>query len=161
MIGSLRSRVIRRAHAVARPVVGAFWLWAAPVSLGVRTMVIRDDTVMLVRHAQDGQWYLPGGGVKRRETLLEALARELREETRLVVEPESERIVGVYSSSFEGKSDHIVVFTCTAKGDLAPDLTEIDDAAFFTLTHLPATTSPGTRRRLADLAGCTPVSGAW
>lgn len=44
------------------------------------------DRILLCRHEKDGidYWLLPGGGVQGGETLLEALHRELAEETGLV-----------------------------------------------------------------------------
>ena len=44
--------------------------------------------LLLAKHRKDGQeyWVVPGGGVKRGETLREALQREFLEETNLSVE---------------------------------------------------------------------------
>ncbi len=51
----------------------------------VYTALIRDDRVLMVRHVHDGRnyWTLPGGGVEVGETLTEAAAREVKEETGL------------------------------------------------------------------------------
>lgn len=49
-------------------------------------IVVRDDRVLLVRHALPGQydfWVCPGGGALGDESLEEAAAREVREETGL------------------------------------------------------------------------------
>jgi mutator protein MutT len=56
--------------------------------VGVGGVVIRDGAVLLVQRAQDplaGQWTIPGGAVEVGETLKEAVARELMEETGLEV----------------------------------------------------------------------------
>lgn len=99
----------------------------------------------------------------RGEALFDAVAREVREETALTVSPERAAIFGVYSSFLEGKSDHIVVFTCIAIGEVQPDGIEIDAAAFWPPAAPPDTVSPGTRRRLAELISgtTTPVTAAW
>ena len=52
-------------------------------------MVLVDGRIVLVKRAHEpliGEWNLPGGGVEVGETLQEACAREVLEETGLVVE---------------------------------------------------------------------------
>ena len=57
------------------------------MTLGVRGCCIdQDGRVFLVRHSYMPGWYLPGGGVERRETAIVALGRELREEAGIVLE---------------------------------------------------------------------------
>lgn len=56
--------------------------------VGVGGVVVRDGAVLLVQRAHDplaGQWTIPGGAVEVGETLREAVARELLEETGLHV----------------------------------------------------------------------------
>ena len=55
----------------------------------VAAIVLRNDKILLVRHEKEGRVYylLPGGGVDFGESLGEALAREVREETGLEVRP--------------------------------------------------------------------------
>jgi len=62
---------------------------AAPI-LAVSAAIVRDRKVLIVRRARPparGLYTLPGGGVEVGETLVEAVVREVREETALVVEP--------------------------------------------------------------------------
>ena len=56
--------------------------------LRVAAIVREGDTILLVRHEKAGQtyWLLPGGGVDFGESLVEALQREMREETGLEVD---------------------------------------------------------------------------
>ena len=58
--------------------------------LAVSAAIIRDTHVLVVRRAHPpghGLYTLPGGVVEVGETLFEALQREIREETELVVAP--------------------------------------------------------------------------
>jgi 8-oxo-dGTP diphosphatase len=58
--------------------------------LAVSAAIIRDDTVLLVRRARppaQGLFTLPGGGVEAGELLVEAVLREVREETALTIAP--------------------------------------------------------------------------
>jgi ADP-ribose pyrophosphatase YjhB (NUDIX family) len=62
---------------------------ATPI-LAVSAAIIRDGKVLIVRRARPparGVYTLPGGGVEAGETLVEAVVREVREETALAVEP--------------------------------------------------------------------------
>jgi len=58
--------------------------------LAVSAAIIRDGKVLIVRRARKpafGVYTLPGGGVETGETLIEAVSREVREETSLAIEP--------------------------------------------------------------------------
>lgn len=121
---------------------------ARPITVGVRAVLVREGQVLLVRHTYQDHWYLPGGGVKRGETLIEALQRELEEEVGACLE--HVELLGAYSNFFEHKSDHVAVFVCTAfeLGDIRDG--EIEMMAFFAPDDLPPKASPGTQRRIAE-----------
>ena len=60
---------------------------ARPI-VGVGAVVWRGDQVLLIRRAKPprpGRWSLPGGAQKLGETLAEAAAREVREETGVAI----------------------------------------------------------------------------
>jgi ADP-ribose pyrophosphatase YjhB (NUDIX family) len=131
------------------------WRLVGPRMVGVRAIVVDPDDgrVLLVRHSYGREaWYLPGGGVKRRETIEQAVRREVREEAAIEVTGRV-RLLGTYSNLREGKSDHISVFVVEHWRRIdAPSDAEIAEAAFVDpLPHaLPPATSAGTRRRLAE-----------
>ncbi|MBK8209374.1 MAG: NUDIX hydrolase [Rhodospirillales bacterium] len=58
--------------------------------VGVGAVVLRDDKVLLIRRAhppRQGEWSLPGGLQKLGETVYEAAAREVMEETGIAIQP--------------------------------------------------------------------------
>ena len=60
-----------------------------PPEVAVGAVCVRDGELLLVRRAREpgaGRWSLPGGRVNAGETLRDAVAREVHEETGLVVE---------------------------------------------------------------------------
>ena len=95
------------------------------------------DGILLCRHEKRGEehWLLPGGGVKGGETLVEALLRELEEETNVVHGGEELPLEGpvaiVESISPERSlwSKHVVhvVFAADLNGSLA-DVASTDAA---------------------------------
>ena len=137
------------------------WRLVRPITVGVRLILAKDSSVLLVRHTYLPQWYLPGGGVKRGEPLEKAARREAAEEVGAALG--DLRLLGVYSNFYEHKSDHIVVFTCTeftASGDTDG---EIETWRFFGVADLPEGVSPGTGRRIREYVegGGAPVVGPW
>ncbi|HET9315972.1 MAG TPA: NUDIX hydrolase [Vicinamibacteria bacterium] len=58
--------------------------------MGVGGVVVHDGRVLLVRRGKEplrGRWVVPGGAVELGETLEDAVAREVREETGILVRP--------------------------------------------------------------------------
>lgn len=132
-----------------------------PITVGVRALVIENDQVLLVRmHASD-QWELPGGGVKRGESLRKAAEREAREETGCRVR--AERLLGVYFSLHEGMSNHVAVFVCHPLSPPTNTLNiEIAEARYWPIGALPPHAAGTLSRRLAEyLSGAQGIDGMW
>ena len=135
------------------------WRAFGPRLVGVRGIVVDDarqpPKVLLVHHTYGTPaWHLPGGGVKRRETIEDAIRREVREEAGVEVTGPV-RLLGTYTNLQEGKSDHISVFVIDRWRRHAGENGDAEIAAtgfFDPATELPDTTSPGTRRRLDEWA---------
>ena len=103
--------------------------------LAVSAAIVRDGKVLVVRRARNpalSLYTLPGGVVETGETLLQAVAREVREETALTIEPfalagHREAIV----RDAQGRVERHFVILCFAARWLAgePVLNEeLDDA---------------------------------
>lgn len=153
-------------HRVVGKVARAAWRITKPRTIGVRAVLLdEDDRIALVRHTYKDHWYLPGGGVKKGESTKAAIARELAEEV-AIENPTIERVLGVYHSRGESKDDHIVIFvarTLSANGTRLrrADLMEIEEAGWFELDRLPASTSPATARRIAEYRAGASGLGDW
>jgi 8-oxo-dGTP pyrophosphatase MutT (NUDIX family) len=133
-----------------------------PIRLGARLLLVQDNSVLLVYHSYLDNWHLPGGGLKRGETMLESARREAYEEAGAIVLDDL-RLVGVYLGTGGGRSDHTAIFACESFALIEPtDRWEIIGRAFFSLDALPADLSRGYRQVIAQYRlHAPPVLGRW
>ena len=77
----------------------------------------RGDEVLVMKRAagfSSGGWFLPGGHLEAGERPDEAAARELREETGIVLEPAALSIASVMSYAHDGQTAHCLVYNAAA-----------------------------------------------
>ncbi|MCD6484026.1 MAG: NUDIX domain-containing protein [Candidatus Odinarchaeota archaeon] len=110
--------------------------------LGVGGVIIHENKVLLVKlnygYAR-GKWVIPGGLVECGETLQEAIVREIKEETGLVVKPIG--IVGI--RALVRKSDNLTDVYCTfvcqlesSPNSISVQQSELEDVKWFSLDEI-------------------------
>lgn len=157
------SAIRQRFEPAVRRLLHLYWRFARGLTLGVRAVVLdAQGRVFLIKHTYVAGWHLPGGGVEAGETLLEALHRELLEEGNIIIEA-APTLHGVFFNSHVSLRDHVAVYVVTAFHQPAtpPPNREIAASGFFPLDDLPDDITTGTRRRLAEVTGKTPVINTW
>lgn len=123
-----------------------YWFLVRPITIGVRILLIKDGSVVLVKHSYQDAWYLPGGGVKRGESLEQAIRREAAEECGATIQ--KIRFLGIYTNIAEYKSDHTSLFLGENFTLKEKDDHEIDQVALFPFQELPDHISPGSCRKI-------------
>lgn len=116
--------------------------WRKPQLRGVSVAVYDGaDRLLLVRHAYGpAGWSLPGGGIGRAESPLDAAIREMDEELRL---PLAEVSLAATFEHVISNSPH-TTYLVRARAEAAPqpDRREIVEARFFALDDLPHDVTP-------------------
>jgi ADP-ribose pyrophosphatase YjhB (NUDIX family) len=156
-------RLRRAAEPALRRLLHLHWRFSRGLTLGVRAVVVdAAGKVFLVRHSYVSGWHLPGGGVETGETLVQALARELAEEGNITVVG-TPALHGVFYNPVDSPRDHVAVFVVRVFRQDGPPRRNREIAAhgFFALDALPADTTPGTRRRLAEVLEGAPIATKW
>ena len=147
----------------ARTFMHLYWRLSRGLTLGVRGLVIdRQGRVFLVKHTYIPGWHLPGGGVEPGETVLDALARELKEEGNIEL-VDTPKQFGIYLQPAVSRRDHVVLFVVERFRQPAPPVPdrEIMAHGFFPPDALPQDTSAATRARIAEVMIGAPVSPRW
>ena len=117
-----------------------FVAYANPAVAACAACVDADGRVLLARRAVDpyaGCWDLPGGFVAEYEHPLDALRRELREETGLEVEPVE--FLGIWTDTYGEGGNGTLNLCWTARvvsGDAAP-ADDVSELAWFPRDELP------------------------
>ncbi|HLK84607.1 MAG TPA: NUDIX domain-containing protein [Xanthobacteraceae bacterium] len=146
-----------------RSVMHLYWRLSRGLTLGVRGLVIDGQgRVFLVKHTYIRGWHLPGGGVEPGETVLDALARELKEEGNIEL-VETPKQFAIYFHSTVSQRDHVVLFVVERFHQPAPPVPdhEIRAHGFFPRDALPQGTTAATRARIAEVMMGAPVSPRW
>ena len=151
-------KALRLLERATRPAYQAISRLRRGLTLGVRAVVTdADGRILLIEHTYVAGWYLPGGGVERRETPEQALVRELAEE--VGVEPlERPRLLSIHDNGRGFPGDHVLIYRVTAWRPVpATQRGEIKEARFFALDALPPDITRATQRRLDEaFAGAEP-----
>jgi 8-oxo-dGTP pyrophosphatase MutT (NUDIX family) len=152
-----------RCRVLINRLLHVYWRFARGLTVGVRAVVLhRDGRVFLVQHGYGPGWHLPGGGVEVGETLMEALARELREEGNIEITG-TPMLHGVFFHPIYSRRDHVVVYVVREFRQPAPPQANREIAAhgFFSPGALPHDATSGTRARIAEVLQGTPVPDRW
>src|SRR2546427_6340645 len=112
-------------------------------TVGVGAVIFDGDRVLLVKRAHDplkGEWSLPGGAVDRGETLEQAVAREIKEETGLEVEvgPVVEVLDRIHRDASGSVEYHFVIvdYLCRPTGGTFAPASDAETAAWVRLGEL-------------------------
>jgi colanic acid biosynthesis protein WcaH len=84
--------------------------------VSIEALIVMNESLLFLKrnnHPAKGQWWFPGGRIRKGESLLEACAREVREETGLEVS--SLKLINVYSRIFPERHDITVAYLCKCK----------------------------------------------
>jgi 8-oxo-dGTP pyrophosphatase MutT (NUDIX family) len=131
--------------------------------MGARGVVLdAAGRVLLVRHGYQAGWHFPGGGVERGETALEALVRELAEETGVVPTGPVE-LFGLYANFAHFPGDHIALYLVRdwrQEAEPAPSF-EIPERQLSPADALPQDASAAVKRRIAEVLGGVQRSEVW
>ena len=153
--------VKRMLFRAVKPALHAVYRQTRGMTLGTRTIVLKNEAteVLLVRHGYAPGWLLPGGGVERGEALVQSAIRELREEAGIVAEEEPV-LHGIFLNDAQFIGDHVACFVVRRFREAGFTAnSEIAEARFFPVGALPDGTTPGTRRRIAEvLEGAVPAA---
>ena len=139
------------------------WRLTRALTLGGQVCVIRaDGHILLVRHGYRPGWHFPGGGVEKGETIVDAALRELGEETGVIARG-APQLHGIFNNSAAFPGDHIVLYVIRdfEQPRVPAASLEIAEQDFFASHTLPPETTPGTRRRIAEIFTGAPMVTHW
>lgn len=98
----------------------------------VEAIIVSNGSLLFLKRNNNpvkGQWWFPGGRIRKGESLEEALFREVKEETGLnVIEY---KLVNVYSRVFPDRHDITIVYLCKCDVDAVTLNDEHSEYRFF------------------------------
>lgn len=140
-----------------------YWRISRGLTLGAQGLVLsKNGRILLVRHTYRPGWHFPGGGVERNETAQQALARELKEETGIILSGPVE-LFGIYANFPVFPSDHIALYVVRHWEQLHTPRPnhEIAEQAFFEREALPPDLVQGAHQRILEVLDGEPRNVMW
>lgn len=130
-------RTLRRLfYRVIKPIRKVYWFVCRPETVGVKCLIEHDGKFLCILNSYYPKWTFPGGGVGRKETLLQAARRESLEE--VGVDIEDWRLLGEYHSEREYKRDVVYCFHAVApNSEFMIDNDEVVEAGWFSTDEIP------------------------
>ncbi len=139
------------------------WRLTRGLTLGVQGLVIdENDQILLVRHGYRPGWHLPGGGVERGETILQALERELHEEVGVKL-TQTPKLHGIFANFTHFPGDHIAIYIVRnwQQTDIPQPNVEILEQKFVPLDKLPGELVAGADNRIREHFEGVAVTSGW
>jgi colanic acid biosynthesis protein WcaH len=100
--------------------------------VSVEALIVSEGRLLFLRRKNEpakGEWWFPGGRLRRGESLKKALCREVAEETGLEIV--YTRFIGVYSRVFPERHDITIAYLCKCKEGIVRLNDEHSEYAFF------------------------------
>jgi len=104
----------------------------------VEAMIVKGGALLLMKRKNSpakGEWWLPGGMVRKGDTFEGTLLREVKEETGLDVGVV--RFVGVYNRIFPERHDITIVYLCGCKDQKAEVVMDSEHSEYRFFRELP------------------------
>ena len=112
-------------------------------------LIIFDGALLLLKRNNapaKGEWWFPGGRIRKGESAEDALRREVKEETGL--ELDECRLINVYSRVFPERHDITIAYFCRSKSSNVVLNDEHSEYAFF--KQLPSNLHPCMQKVITD-----------
>jgi 8-oxo-dGTP pyrophosphatase MutT (NUDIX family) len=132
-----------------------YWKFFNIETFGVRTLIFKDNKVLLVKHRYGNFWVMPGGGIEKNENLEDAAKRELKEEAGIIARKIDYKL-RYYKNTRGGKNDNVHCFVVTDFEDIPNfkrnfiDFLEISEVIWADINNLPNDISAPTKARIAE-----------
>jgi ADP-ribose pyrophosphatase YjhB (NUDIX family) len=81
--------------------------------VGVEGMIVNNNALLLMKRNSSpakGEWWFPGGRLRKGESFEPALCREVKEE--IGVDPKIKKFIGIYNRPFPERHDVTLTYLC-------------------------------------------------
>ena len=144
-----------------------YWKVFKIETFGVRTLILKENKILLIKHRYGKFWIMPGGGINKNEIAEDAAIRETKEEVGIIIEKIDFKL-GYYKNTTGGKNDNIYCFVATKIHEIENfkrtfiNFLEVENSKWFNINDLPEGTSVSTKARIKEfLTGQTDLVGIW